>query len=303
MAEINKIKINIGDILLELEGDEIFVKELFSDIRKNGFGQLSITKNVETKYEKTTEEKSEQTMENSKKESDETQSFNNDFELPALNDIVMKDVVSKESDWLVVYAMYQSEQGTKTFTMEEIRNKYRETNRFTVNRNKNFATNFKKVISDNLIAGLNELDFKMTSAGLESARKILFANGESKVKRKRTSGKNFTKQSFNVVDLKLTAEQRQNFKSIFNGFRKPSNMEKVLIISCWLKENHGVDEVDADTIFTMLRIADAPASFDLKASLKNAKATNNYYIDGSERGKYKLHHIGEDHYKELEMKE
>ncbi len=301
MAEMNRIKINIGDILVELEGDGIFVKELFSDIRENGFGKLSITTSIKPKNAKVNE--IEETSKYYKKENDETPDISDDFKLPTLNDIVMKEIIGKESDWLIVYAMYQSEQGEKTFKMEEIRNKYHETNRYTKNRNKNFATNLKKLISEGIISGINETDYKLTDKGIDTARKILFSNGENKKKRKRTNGKHYTKQSFKIIELGLSEDQRTDFKTIFNNFKKISNMEKVLIISHWLKKNLNNDEVDANTIFTMLRIADASASFDIKATLRNAKHINAYYVAGSKKGNYKLHHIGEDHYKELALKE
>lgn len=63
---------------------------------------------------------------------------------------------------------------------------------------------------------------------------------------------------------------------------------------------YGITELNANTIFTALRIAGFPASYDLNASLKNGKNLKNFFVAGDTAGTYRLHHFGEDRAKELE---
>ena len=297
MEELNKLKVNIGDVCIELEGNRDFVIDIFSDIWQNGFGKISSYQRCQTNYSNNEDTKE------LPKDSVDTNNLDkqtNDFEtstaLPELNDIVMKDIVKTESDWVVVYAYYQSEKGSKTFTIEDLRAKYHETNRYTENRNKKFSSNIKKIVTVNYISAVNKTDYKMTTDGSKYAKKIIFSKEESKSNKRKSGAKTYTSQSFNIVDLTLTEEQRANFREYYNSFNNPSNMDKTVIIACWLKENLNQEEIDADILFTMLKIANSSTTFDIKASLSNAKTINKYFKAGSEKGKYKLHHIGEDHF-------
>lgn len=97
----------------------------------------------------------------------------------------------------------------------------------------------------------------------------------------------------------MDEEQRKEFKQYVLSFNSLNNMEKAVIIAYGLKK-YGISEIDENTIFTALRIADQPASYDIKASLNNGKRNKSYFISGEMPGKFKLHHLGEDCAKELE---
>lgn len=76
------------------------------------------------------------------------------IKLPNIKDIVMKDLPKTETEWLLIYALYASEEGTSAFTAEILRQLYHDSNRFTETRNKNFSTNLKKQL---LLIGLLQL--------------------------------------------------------------------------------------------------------------------------------------------------
>ena len=121
-------------------------------------------------------------------------------------------------------------------------------------------------------------------------------NGSSK-KAKKTV--NSAKATYGIVDLGLNEGQRQDFKQYLLSFPSVSNMDRAVLIAYKLTQ-YDVTEFNENTIFTALRIAELPASYDLKGSLNNGKSIKNYYVLGDTTGMYKLHHLGEDRAKELE---
>lgn len=297
-----KLNINIGNSSINLEGQSSTVIDVFNDLRLNGLGELN---NLDTPCEKIQElEKSD---ENTLQKNTEVVSENSPVSvttesLPSINDLVIKLDDCTEADWVLIYCLYLSHSGSKTFTLENIKNMYQETNRFTAARNKNFSTNIKKLVKGNYISGINDSEYKITSEGLKKSQALL--NGEVKSKKQqKKNAKTFATKTFNVVQMDLSENERSDFKTHFESFKKLSNIDKAVVVACWLKTNTGKDEIDSNILFTMLKIAGASTSYDLDASLRNAKNTNKYFLNGSEKGFYRIHHIGEDHYKNKLLKE
>lgn len=306
MNDIFKLKIDIGSVHIELEGASNCVHAIFSEIRAQGLGKLSIPNyindnddNLEIKKEEKELLKDVQLTENKRK----SITSENTSELPNINEIVIKDIPQTECEWIIIYALYCSENVTKTFTMEDIRQMYRNTNRYTDSRNKNFATNFKKCVNDNYFSCINDKDFTLAEDGKIMALNILNRSTEQKnIKKKRKNGQTLTKATYNLVELDLNQKQREELKRYVGSFSKVSYSEKALIIANWLKINAQIDEVNEHIIFSALRIVGDSASFDIKGALRNGRSRNNYFIVENNRGFYKVHHIGEDHIKEMEQK-
>lgn len=295
-----KLKLNVGDASIELEGNGDLVHCIFNELRENGLGKLAHGVKYVEKEEKVID-KDTTSIPNDNSISDKSVELKKsiaDTELPNLNDFVIKGNPSTEAEWLLVYVLYQSERGSKLFTKEEIRQKYRETNRYTDTRNKNFAVNYKSLISSNFISSVNDTDYKITPLGKDTAEAIVLAEGEDKKKTKRQA-KSFTSDTYKIVELNLLEDERKDFRNYYSGFKTLTNMEKAIVISNWLKEKKQMEEIDKDILFTMLKIANVNTSFDIKAALVNAKSNNKYFVSGTEKGKYKLHHIGEDAVRQL----
>lgn len=299
-----KLKVCIGNANIELEGDGDLVLKILTELRESGLGKFTSLGNntvlEEEVYDvKALDEACNNPNNNSAKDTSEELDSEN-MELPVLSDFVIKGNPSTEVEWLLVYALYQSENGTKFFTKEDLRQKYRETNRYTEARSKNFITNFKNLITNNYIAAINDIDYKVTSTGKQKANEIVFSgNDGGDIKKPKRQLKSFTSDSYEIVEVGLTEEERSEFRSYFSSFKSLSNIDKAVVISYWIKENKNINEIDKDIMFTMLKTANANTSFDIKGALRNAKSLNKYYINGSEKGKYKLNHIGEDYVKEL----
>ncbi len=299
MSDVFKLKVCIGNANIELEGEGNLVHTIFSELREDGLGKLSDSVPAELKNDVPNkgidnnipcEENSVETKEPQIKEASK---------LPQINTIVIKNLPKTEAEWIVVYALYVSEQGTKIFNKEDLRQLYQESGRLDESRSKNFSANLKKAIAADWFTIVNDNTYSLSEAGKKIAYEIIqrtaSSDGGKKVKKSPSS----SKATYTIVDLGLNEEQRQELKQYLLSFKDINNMEQVTLIAYKLTQ-YGVTEFNGDIVFTALRIADLPVSFDLRAALKNAKNQKNYFISGNETGTYKLYHLGEDHVKELE---
>ena len=180
-----------------------------------------------------------------------------------------------------------------------MRQLYQNSGRLDENRNKNFSTNIKKAIAADWFEIVNDDTYSLSEAGKKIAYEILQRTASSDGGKKAKKSTSSSKTTYAIVDLGLDEEQRQELKQYMLSFKDINNMEQVALIAYKLTQ-YGITEFNGDIIFTALRIADLPVSFDLKAALRNGKNQKNYFVSGDEAGMYKLYHLGEDHAKELE---
>lgn len=298
--EIFKLKVALGDVQIELEGNENMVQAIFQELRDKGIGALQPI----VKADKSVSSDSKQHIENIALGTTPDPG-NADLppvaELPTLENIVLQGSPKTELEWLLIYAFYCSGGGKTFFTRDNLRSKYDETNRWTEARSKNFAKNIKSLVSNKHISAVNANDFRIESGGLELVKALLQGNitGKgSKVKGKTTSNKKVP-TSYKVLELGLTEDNRQAFKSFYDEHNHSSNMDKAVLVAYWLKREKNINAFSADHLFTMLRTIGEPTSFDLVSSITNAKNLKTYFIAGAESGSYSIHHIGEDHVKML----
>lgn len=304
MTETFKLKVTVGNANIELEGEGSLVHTIFTELREEGLGRLVAQENLVS---------SEYVIENDYNENKESinqeETASADVEdnkrtpLPNIKDIVIKNLPKTELEWILVYALYASNGGETTFTAEDLRQGYRDSNRFTETRNKNFSTNLKKAVTSNWFTSINNNDYALSAIGTEAAFEVLQrtsgASGKNTSKRANPS---HTKPVYQMVDLHLDSKERKDIKDYFNSFQKLSNVDCVLVLVYWLTKHNKVEEVDENIIFTALRTVGNSTSFNIVSSLSNGKNRNNYYISGSGAGHFKLYYIGEDHVKELEEK-
>lgn len=300
MSDIFKLKVCIGNANIELEGEGNLVHTIFSELREDGLGKLSDSVPVEIKNDVSDREIGNNILceEKNNIEIKEPQ-IKETSKLPQINTIVIKNLPKTETEWIVVYALYVSEQGTKIFNKEDLRQLYQDSGRLDENRNKNFSTNIKKAIAADWFEIVNNDTYSLSETGKGIAYEIIQRTASSDGGKKARKLISSSKTAYTIVDLGLEEEQRQEFKQYLLSFKGINNMEHVVLIAYKLTQ-YGVAEFNGDIIFTALRIADLPTSFDLKAALNNAKNLKNYFVSGKEAGMYKLYHLGEDHAKELE---
>lgn len=299
-----KLKIIIGDAQIELEGEGELVHTMFQELRESGLGNISPL--VHTKAQ------SVQNGEVSKSSSNESTTASieesvavgetSDFELPPLNSVVMQGLPQKESEWMLIYALYASNCGKEVFRKEDLRAKYEESNRITPSRSNHFNDNFKILSSLKYISAVNQTDYRLEQTGIQKARAILLgtSEGQSGQKSRRASRKR-APQKYELLNLNLSEVERTQFKEFWNAHKHTSNIDKAVLTAYWLKTKKDIEDFTPDHLFTMLRTIEEGTSFDLSAAISNAKKDKNYFSLGPAPKTYNLTHIGEDHVKQLEI--
>ncbi len=295
MSEL-KIKVTWDGMAIELEGDTESVKEIFNSLKESGMGCMdgNSRKSVSAAMNDVKAVADEGTM-----DSDADSSIGSEsVEIPSLQNIVLAGGPRTESEWMLIYAFYSSEQGSKLFTKDDLHQKYRDTNRDTPTRSKNFAANLKKLTSDKLISAVNQNDFRIEKKGIELATKIVCGEvaekGGKGGKKKSSRSKSSAIETYNLVELNLSQDERNSFGEFYTKHTPTNNQDKTVVVAKWLKDIKGIEEVDKDIIFTSLRTLGENTSFDIGKALYNAKNFKSYYTL-TDTGKFKITHIGEDH--------
>lgn len=300
--EVFRLKVSLGDAQVELEGNENMVQTIFQELRDKGLGALQ----PKTKLSNSVPNNNFMsgnipTIEDPISETDDLQHIS---EIPTLENIVLKGGPKKETEWILVYAYYCSNQGASLFTRDDLRLQYDKTNRMTEARSKNFASNIKSLVSGGYISAVNGTDFRIESTGLSKATSILQGSAPiagNKAKGKTTVSKK-TPKTYNMVELNLSESERKSFRAFWDSHSHTAPIDKAVIVAFWLKLEKNITDFSADLFFTMLRTIEEVVNFDLLAAISNAKNRKSYFITGTKKGTFALHHIGEDHVRLLEQK-
>ncbi|MFM7854503.1 MAG: hypothetical protein ACKO96_21910 [Flammeovirgaceae bacterium] len=92
---------------------------------------------------------------------------------PTMKEIVIRDLPKTEREWILIYALYVSELGTKSLRREDIMRMYEESNRKTDSRLANLSNNINNMIKSGQFKFLNDDEMLLTSSGIEMAKEIL----------------------------------------------------------------------------------------------------------------------------------
>ncbi|MBD5134293.1 MAG: hypothetical protein HDT38_07490 [Clostridiales bacterium] len=297
-----KLKIAIGSAQIELEGDGELVHTIFQELKDTGLGNIAPLVQAEAKtlyYDDGKDDGGTLSDGTAEKLQNDSGSFSKEH--PSLENVVLQGRPQKESEWILIYAAYASNWGETLFTREDLRSKYSETKRTTETRSKNFAANLKSLSSSNYISAVNDKEFRMESAGLEKAENILLGSSGTKKANKRNGVSiKRTPSTYEFLELGLSEEERVKYKHFWDCHDHSSNINKAVLAAYWLKANKSIVDFTPNHLFTMLRTVEERTSFDLVSAIKNAKKDKNYFVLGSDKGSYKITHIGEDHVKQLE---
>ena len=287
-------KLYNGSTTVELHGNKDFVYKIFRELKEEGFGKLAPMLFTPPTYNQKLSETVKENL--SADKVDETNDDVSMLEYPSISDVVIKNFPKSEVEWIVVYAFYISEYASQRVGREAIREMYRSTNRFTSSRSGNFVKNIETVVKNNWLSSVNEDEFVITDAGKSKVIEILSNKSNTPKKTVSSAKKNSASASYNPVDLGLSADQRSELNGFYNSYKgkAKSNIDKILVLLYWLKQNTSSLEFDADVVFTLLRTVNESTSFAIQAALGNMLSRNNYIRAGSSKGKYSLTHFGED---------
>ena len=299
-----KLKIIIGDAQIELEGEGELVHMMFQELKESGLGNISPLVHTKTQSVQNGEVSKSGSNELTTALAEESAAVDeaSDFELPPLNSVVIQGLPQKESEWMLVYALYASNCGKDFFSKENLHAKYEETNRVTQSRNNHFMENLKILLTSKYISGVNQTDFRLEQTGIQTAKAILSRTSESQNRQKtRRASRKRNPQKYQFLKLNLSEAERAQFKEFWNAHKHTFNMDKAVLTAYWLKIKKNIEDFTPDHLFTMLRTIEEGASFDLLSAISNAKKDRNYFNLGAASKTYNITHIGEDHVKQLEV--
>lgn len=92
------------------------------------------------------------------------------------------------------------------------------------------------------------------------------------------------------------------FKAYIAEIDPQDHQRRYLAITHWLKEYRNITEVGADHVYTCYRLLDLPAQADMTMTFRKLNALA-WVEKGSERGMYKITHIGENQLTQARKKE
>ncbi len=168
-------------------------------------------------------------------------------ELPLLKDIVIKDIPKSEQEWILIYCLYSSNQGKKSFTKEDVRSLFKESGRYTENRRKNFTSELNSLVDENFIKSKNETEYIILDTGVQDAKRILSGSPtERKTARKKVDskknkdavkGQKSSPHTVNFVDFKASNDNIKDLK-LFIGEKLPKNQnDHVAVVMYWYLKN------------------------------------------------------------------
>ncbi len=176
-----KLKINIGELNVELEGDNDLLYRSFSDIRTDGSFRTdgkatvrsideSICRIQESKLEiaaatAETEEAVPETI-----EAPVTQTSH---DLPDINTLILEKKKLATSAWMLIMAWSASHKGKIEFNKKQLRKIYNNSSKHIGLRSKDFISNFMLLLLNDYIVMTRKNTFELTDHGYEQAYAIL----------------------------------------------------------------------------------------------------------------------------------
>lgn len=307
-----KMKFKLHGLEFELEGKEATVKEEFANFKSFITADLMSKVNIMTP-QVTTIPQGQPHRQLDTPPLDVAATVITD--VPTLKDIKLRDLAKSETDWLLVYAYYASEGGTKEFTRDNIIQLYKDTDRRTDNRIKSLSQFFKNISKALYIKSTNDTHFILLEKGKLRVAEIFNGNakgsnrkpsaktkssdvskiiekksGETKVKKIKANKGN----SIGFVDLNLPTTEITALTDFFKTKNPKGQNEEVAVVMKWYKDHIKTNEISLQEINYLLSICSKVPSA-LEQVLINMKGPKFHWVANKGEGKVSLTSIGETH--------
>lgn len=103
------------------------------------------------------------------------------------------------------------------------------------------------------------------------------------------------KEVYNVVDLGLTEEQRQEMREFYASKQPKTQNEQVAVLMDWLKREGNKSTATFNDIFTAFRTVSVKSPGKISSVLGNMSGMS--WVKNAGGGQYALIHVGEDYVK------
>jgi len=272
-----RIKLKYKSFEIELEGDKDTVQSEFKDIKENGLGNIVVGVDLSEQNLILNSEESQQPNKVRQIQTAETVDFEDaNQNIPSIKDVIMKQLPSSESEWIMVYAFYCTNHGSKTFTSKDILSMYESTKRNTPSRKANISNNIKSLFGKGYFSALNDDDYILTDDGKHQANEIITRTHSTPLKQNRPKSKSSsekestTKKSksssskFEVLkDLNLRPTDKISLTDYIKNYEIKSNADRIIVIINYLQEILKVGTVTIDHIYTAFFVLKCriPSSF------------------------------------------
>lgn len=227
--------------------------------------------------------------------SEKEQSDTSDY--PNIKEVVRLDLPQSEPDWILAYAFYSSSFGSNNFTLEDIKEKYKETGRKTEGRFKHFSENITSLIRKWYIKMHNDDEYLLKQEGITYAQEILRGNTTKNKKiipvtaktktsiAKRKTSWNWPKQLPNLDLRPVGKESLKDFYQKYQEYGIKSSFEKNVLYVYYLENVLWITAITMDHIFTCYKETEQkiPLLYQSLIDTKNAKG----WIDLSDMGAIK----------------
>lgn len=276
-----KLGLTIGELSLQLEGDGELVQTMLNELRENGLGELS---KIPVTHISTASVQSYTSTQNN------TELCKNiaDSNYPSLKEVALKCLPKSEPEWILLYAFYASNFGTRSVSRTEIKEMYNVTNRMTTSRSNNFFNSLTSVVSNNYLSALNDDEYAVRPEGQIKINEILSRenSSENKTKTRRISkGKQF--QLIKDLDLSTTAS-RNGLKDFVNEVNPRSNINITTTIIYYMQQIYEyTGDINGDVIFTCWRELGTKIPNDLAGNLRDI-CSSKYGYANVESGNYSI---------------
>jgi hypothetical protein len=246
----------------------------------------------------------------------DSEQTNSLHDLPHIKDLEFT-LNCSESEWILIYAYYESDFATKPFTRQAVRDKYM-TSRKTAARSKNFESNWKSLYKlyfatlndeqikfktehlvhiQNLITGVEKGATRSIAKSKKSRNKSTNEHIEKlpeKVQKIVKTKKTANSQSYSLeTSLNLNPSGQQSLKDFFNLYNSKKTPELVLTIVYYLEKIANHQNIGENTIYTCYKNLALPVP-NIRQALNNIHNRQGF-INTSDFSNLKITVAGENH--------
>lgn len=286
-----KIRFKLHGLEFEAEGDVQAVKEEFADIKLILANSLNNTLINTIPFQESQLQGDIEKSINERDISERTEAGS----YPHINDLITKNTIDTESDWLLIHSFYSSEYGLNSFTKEDVKTHYELSKRANKNRFSNFSKNMKIVIRKSYIKSLNDNEFLISDIGKSYINQLLA--GDYQPKRLPSPPKTNpkvtkTKQSPKVKKAvqyynHLSTDEIENLTNFVREKKAKSIKSKLLLILKWYqvtKKTNGLELGELNYALSLF----GKVSENLVQILRNLRNEQPSLITITEDNKFKL---------------
>ena len=300
-----RIKLKYKSFEIELEGEEKTVQSEFDSIKQNGLGNIVMGVDLSDRAYLVHDN------ENTPKEISAPELTDVRMEtLPDIKNIVLKSLPSTETEWILVYGYYASNQGQESFNKDQVSSFYEKTNRKSSNRGKNLSRNIRSLITHDYMEALNDSDFIITKKGNDKALEII--NREKSAQKKQPNSKissrkagqiGGTKKTLKtksssvtysqVPGLNLYPKDKLSLNEFFSKYSTKSNSDYITVVVYYLERILEIENIGFDHIYSCYKQLKLPVP-NIAQCIRDMKRTK-ACIDNSNKKDLKITIQGENY--------